>query len=492
MGMKASAFLILLFLNYSAYHLYTLPLNPLPWFDETFFASISQSVIENGKLMPQISLEMWNGQENKVYGPVFFYLEATPLSVFGFGIFQYRIITFIFGLCTIAATWFLLKEYVSDTRMLMIAIIAFALDPFLNLSMHEGRMDLVSTFFMLGSTVCLVRGLKKTSSLYWFISGLFAVTALLTTPRSGIMFLGMCFTLFFYLINNPSKKLLLHCLLWLLPIISLYALWVFYAFGGPLELVHYYQYIRKTQTEYIGGRGYIPRHEIVIIPLTVAAMILGIFKQRKQYFNAGVLVSLLSIILFYLLVLDWGPYSALILPFYYFLFFYSLHVCRFQIEKRNPALYICLMLLIFNFTYFLLKASHILSEFSIRKPAISKDFVRKHIPPGSKVTGDAQYYYAVIQSGSDYRLYDVYMDLTNREKLLREVYDYDYLIISDRSLEKDPVLKDYFMQKATLVPVARLSTKQPPMAGFLGNLGLVSNAEKYGYSATIYYRLKNK
>jgi hypothetical protein len=45
MGTKVIIIFIVLFLAYFAYHLYTLPLNPLPWFDETFFAGMSQRMI---------------------------------------------------------------------------------------------------------------------------------------------------------------------------------------------------------------------------------------------------------------------------------------------------------------------------------------------------------------------------------------------------------------------------------------------------------------
>jgi hypothetical protein len=272
-------------------------------------------------------------------------------------------------------------------------------------------------------------------------------------------------------------------------VISLYALWTYYAFGGPKELISYYQNLRDTNAEYIGGLGYIPKHEMVLIPLTIVTVSLAIVFKGTRFFHTPVMVSILSILLFYLLVLDWGPYSALILPFYYFLLFYSLD--KLQHQGKNFPIYLGSLLLIFNASYFTLKAAHIISEVSIRRLGIAEQFIKKHIPPGSKVCGDAQYYYAVVMAGSDYRLYDAFLSLEERERLLHELYAYQYLIISERSLENEPGIREYFMQQALLTPIAQITGTQPSFAAFLGGLGIISNAERYGYNAIIYQRKSN-
>jgi 4-amino-4-deoxy-L-arabinose transferase-like glycosyltransferase len=333
MGIKIKAVLFLFLALYLAYHLFTLPLNPLPWFDETFFASISKSYAETGRLIPQIAQEMWQGQEIFIYGPVFFFLESISIHLFGFGIFQYRIVPFLFGILTIIAIFSLLKEYCHTKKWPFLAVVAFSLDPFLNLSMHEGRMDLVAAFFMVMSVLCMAKSGRQHTHLYYFVSGLFAVLSLLTTPRSGIIFISIFLLIIQTTVRQPPR-LTFHVLLWwLFPVISLYALWTYYAFGGLQELISYYQHLRETNAEYIGGRGYIPKHEMVLIPLTLVSVGLAIVIQGIQFFHTVVMISLLSILLFYLFVLDWGPYSALILPFYYFLLFYSLDTLYDQGKK---------------------------------------------------------------------------------------------------------------------------------------------------------------
>jgi hypothetical protein len=488
MGIKIKVILFFFLAAYFAYHLYTLSLNPLPWFDETYFASISRSFAETGNFTPQVSQEVISLKEDYTYGPVFFMLEALSFKTLGFGIFQYRIITFVFGFLTVLATCFFLLLCCHNRKITLLAFTTFLLDPFFNLSMHEGRMDLVAAFFMVLSIVFIIKANRQIHLTPFFLSGLFAVLALLTTPRIGIVVLAMIITQLLYFIKQPSRLHLTFLFWWSLPVVILYFLWTYFAFGGVTELISYYQQIRVTYDEYIGGRGYIPRHEYLLIPLTVLSVSYGIIHKGLPYFNFAVIVSIVSISLFYIVILDWGPYSALILPFYYFLFFYSF--TSLHLSWKNVTIYPCLLLLLFNSSYFALKAVHILSETSIRQPPIAYEFIMEHIPPGSKVAGDAQYYYAVTQAGSHYRLFDVFLGLEEREKKLREVYNYDFLIISERSVEKEPELAAYFLQNSKHKEIARLYLPQPSAADLIGRMGLVSNAEKNGYNATIYKRLK--
>lgn len=470
------------------FHLYTLDLNPLPWIDEIFFSSISRSLEETGKFIPLVSKEMWHSEEVFIYGPLHFLLGAASFKLFGFGILQYRWITLLCGLFTILATVVLIRLYHPSRRLLLLAAALFLLDPFMNLSMHEGRMDLVTTFFMLVSILFLLKGLREKRLVLFSASGLFASAALLTTPRIGFVFVAMFIVFLFSLEGLPLKDSLKKLLSWSLPILIIYYSWVLYAFGGIGAMIDYYQNIRQTNGEYLGGRWYIPKHEYILIALTAVSVIYGIIQRKRDYFNPAVFISLLSIGLFYLVVLDWGPYSAIILPFYYFLFFHSLANTEFSFKKI--VAYPVLLLFVFNAGYFFLKSAQVLSEREKRNPEVADSFVRKHIPEGSRVVGDAQYYYAVIRSGSDYRCYDDFQPLEERERMLREDYGYDYLIVSRRAMEKDPAIVSYFLKHAEVKKVAVLETPVSPEAYWINKLGIVSPAERFGYDAIIFVRIK--
>ena len=479
-------FVFLLFASlYLAYHIFTLSSNPLPRVDEVFFASISKSLLEYGTFVPEICRETLNGEEVYLYGPIHFFLESFSFRIFGFGIFEYRWITFAFGITTILSTAVLFRLYHPSFKHYCLLILVFALDPFMNLSMHEGRMNLVAVSFVLIAIYFLIKGLRTERLYYFFISGMFAVFAILTTPQVGFIILPAMLVFLYLMEGKNLKQSLLSIILWSLPVIVLYSCWMFYAFGGVAGLLKYYQ---QAHGEYFGGEFYIPRQEYLVILLATVSMIIGIYKKGKSYFNSLVAISLLSIFLFYALVVDWGPHSTLILPFYYFLIFHGF--AEEELSARRWSFYPLLLLFIFNLSYFSLKSLQILSETENRSTKVADAFIKMNIPEGSKVIGDGQYYYSVVKAKSSYRIFDQYLSIEARERLLKEMYDYDYLIVSDRSRVKDPETVKFFLANAELKKVAQLKLDQSELSQWIAELGLFSNVERHGYNAEIFVRVK--
>lgn len=490
MSPKIKIPLLIFVLAYFVFHIYTLPLNPLPWFDETFFVSIAINFAEKGNFIAEVSKEMWNEQEIFYHGPVFYFLQSLSYKVFGFSIVTFRWIPFVFGIFTVLATGIILRYFYPSITLFLLLVITFSLDPFLNLSLHEGRMDLIAVFFMLFSVIFLLKGIKEDKMNYFFLSGLSSAIALLTTPRVAIVFIAVGIVFLFSLEGKSLKKSLRKILYWGMPVLLLYYSWTLYAFGGIAELYEYYQNLRATTAEYVGGRRYVPKHEVFLIFITAISVIYGIIKKRSAYFNEAVIISFISIVLFYVVVYDYGPYSTLILPFYYFLLFHGISDLKFS--WKNFSLYLFLLIFFFNLSFFGIKSLHTLSEAEIRNPEVADAFVKNNIPKGSRVIGGPEYYYSVIKSGSDYRLYDQFLEDETRERLLREVYDYEYFIITDRSIDKDPQKVAYFLQQAEFIKVAELKMPESELSQFIGSLGIVSTAEKHGYNAEIYVRIKNQ
>jgi hypothetical protein len=168
MPLKFKFLLALFAFSYFAYHLFTLHLNLYPWFDEVFFASMAKNFLEFGHLIPEVSKETFYGKQVFIYGPVHFFLEGFSFRVFGFGIFQYRWIVFAFGIVTIITTARLLRLYNISYKNYWLLIVIFSLDPFMNLSMHEGRMDLETITIMLMAIYFLIKGLRMTLHFSFF------------------------------------------------------------------------------------------------------------------------------------------------------------------------------------------------------------------------------------------------------------------------------------------------------------------------------------
>ncbi|WMJ72176.1 glycosyltransferase family 39 protein [Cytophagaceae bacterium ABcell3] len=482
-----------IFSLYLALHLYTLNLNPLPWFDETFFASISLSLAETGKLVPGVTKTIQEGREMLIHGPVYYFLGGLSFEFFGLGIFQFRIINFLFGigLVFITARIFRNRYKDADVSLPVFLIATFLLDPFFNLSLHEGRMDLVAAFFVFTCIYLLLKGLENKQIMYFLASGLYGAMGLLTTPRVAFIFAAVFIVFLVLTFKRGGVKGLLQILLWGLPFVILYGMWVWYAFGDFGGLISYYQSIatgkHTVDVTFIGGNLYIPRHEYLLIGVAGISLIYGLIREGFKFFDALICISILSVVLFYLLVRDMGPYSALILPFYYIIIFKSFHLSG-HLTLKNPVVYLMVVLFAFNAGFFLIKNIQVLFERLERNPEIAYSFIEDHIPEGSKVVGDPLYYYAVKRSGSDYQYADLFGTLEEREQALTEEWGYEYFIVTEQLRMRRPEVIRHFFEQEDFVEVARLISRQNPISRAISRLGITSDMEKDGYSAIIYRR----
>ncbi|MEN7546517.1 hypothetical protein AAG747_01270 [Rapidithrix thailandica] len=169
-----------------------------------------------------------------------------------------------------------------------------------------------------------------------------------------------------------------------------------------------------------------------------------------------------------------------------------------RIKTLGPKFYITLLISglgLFNFSYYVLKNLQIYSSREQRNPHVSQDFIRQNIPAGSFVVGEPMYYYAVTQAGSQFQFMDWYADLEVREQRQRELFDYDYLIITDHMLSRNKRVIHYYLQHAKLEEIARLELPQSAFNKKISTFSLLgipilSNTERYGYSCTLYKRIK--
>lgn len=484
-------------LIYLAFHLATLAYNPLPWYDETYFASISLNWQNHGSFFPMIAYHAKVLKEDFAYGPIYFILTGLSFKLFGFGILQFRIINFLFGLLLILVFSSILRLYKTNTTIVLIIAVVFLFDPFLNLALHEGRMDLVTLTFMLISALLLLGSLEsgKLKNRELILSGIFAVTALLTTPRIGFIYLALCIVFLIWLIKNFTFQNFMQATLWVLPVIIIYSAWMFYAFGGVKELLAFYRELSKEEAAgYVGFLKpiyFIPKHEWLLIMVAIISLLYKLLLEEIKM-NYFYIFSLLSIIIFYLIVVDVGPYSILIIPFYYFIITDTAESFKsFSFKKaQGPFLYLVSILLLFNLAFFLLKGMQIIGSLEQRDYQPADSFIRNYIPRGSKVVGDPLYFYSVIKAGSDFQYFNKYGTDEEREQKHREEYDYDYLIITDQSRKREPETILIYLTKAKFRKVGRFQKKPSVFSNKLSEMGVVSAVEDSGYNADLYVRLK--
>ncbi len=465
-----------------AYHLFTLEIQPLPWFDEVYFASIADNFINSGSLVPEIASYARNDRPALTYGPVYFFLSGLSMKLFGFGIGQFRIIALLSGLLCVRLTYSIVKsQFAVESWKYKILIISILTDPFFSLAFHQGRMDLTALCFCLFAIFYFLKGGNNNI----LVSGIAGVLSLLTTPRAIVLLLPL---VVFLLMDILKEKQYKKALLWALPFLLIYPIWMFVGFGGIGNFINYYQTINTVTNsangQYVGSNLYIPAHEYCLILVAILAVIFGLIKKGKTYFNPLVVICLIAIISFYLIVLDWGPYSTFIIPFYYILIFYSWSLI--PSIKGSNILYSLpvLVVLIFNVAYSVVKADQVLVSRKVRDPKIADTFVRENIPPGSRVVGDALYFYSVKKNGSDFQLFDQYDTLEYRERKHRLDFKYNFLIAADVMKPKNAEITDYYKKMGDLEKVAIFKSEVTKSR----DREILSNLEKAGYSGSIYLR----
>lgn len=190
---------------------------------------------------------------------------------------------------------------------------------------------------------------------------------------------------------------------------------------------------------------------------------------------------------FYVLIIDYGPYSILILPLFYILFTYLLE------GLPKYCFYVTFFsLLVFNGGYTVLKAAQIVNSIELRDYRRIDSFISKSIPKGSKVVGDVVLYYSVEKTGSTYQYIDhPGNDIKIRESKLIKEFSFDYLILSDQFVERSTIDAQYLIRSGRYERLDRFEKKTGELAIRLPLLEKLSNLENAnGYNCTVYKRIK--
>jgi hypothetical protein len=476
-------------------HFITLSISPLPWFDEVFFASLAQNFWENGTFYVPVTVIVY---EVKIYGFVYFLFAGISQHIGNHSLMSFRIVNFCAGLAV--AFWLsfqstkrsLSTEEQRDKFKNFWICLMFLLDPFFTLCLHEGRMDLLATFFIYVSFYFLQNPQKQG------LAGVFALLALLTTPRVAFMGIGM--GIYWVGQARKFKRTTLYA-----PLVVMvgYSFWVWIAFGSVASfLQHYAQgtsaHKLSAWSWYVGGSGYIPRHQyFLLVLLGLSALVYYVkaclptqTKNEAERSNFSLLwakvnsiptIMWIFVISFHVFVHDLGQYSIFILPAYYMLLQHYVQVWG------KHAIVIWSFLLAFNALYFSMKTTQVFLSREIRQAILAEEFVRKNIPTGSKVVGEAMYYYAVRQNKCAYQMFEVYEDLPDREKIQREKFGYQYIIVTEHSAWRHKEIVDYYLkQNPQAKKIASLHIPISPTAQWFTSTTRLSPTENTGYNAVIY------
>ncbi|HUN01309.1 MAG TPA: glycosyltransferase family 39 protein [Niabella sp.] len=430
----SNKWLFLFWLLIAIYHFSTLSFSPLPWFDETFFASISHSVMEGKGLRLEAGSFYTGNTPILVYGPVFFYLQSGIMEIFGFSEWSFRLLNLLGAAGVIIVVNYMLLDRLERTIRISI-IILLAFDTIFLQNAHSGRMDLLALLFILLSYFPILNDKTTVASLA--SSSLFALIAILTTPRIVIFFLPLAIWLLYILIK---RRKIIPVLVFGTVLLTGYFLWINIGFGGLKEFLSYYSDagIRKGNKDlvesFVGGNFRIQSYQFPLILLTIGTLVIRLKRWTWLTF-----ICISNILIFYLLVKDTGIYSSLVVCFWLILFAENLNF----INERAYKVKLTLLTIIgiINIGIFLIKAVIVFGSWEQRNPSNISDWVSKNIPINSRVVGDYKYYYAVVKNGSDFQFIDLGGTPQERFNYHLYVYKADFILLSTEADRE--VLKVY-------------------------------------------------
>jgi hypothetical protein len=259
-------------------------------------------------------------------------------------------------------------------------------------------------------------------------------------------------------------------------------IWFGYAYN--FSLIEFIDEIKEIQSVGSGFTGTHFRVSVVQGHLVMATLLIltidGIknkflFVKKYWYFFSG-------IVLFYLLVKDFGPYSVYIIWIFYILI-------MLWVGTNKKRLYLPMVLLFINFGFMSLKYFTVFSTLEYRNMSYATQEIAKTIPEGSMVVGDMRYFYSVHLNGSTFRYNEEDFSVEKFEKLQREKDNYDYLILSSQRNKDYPNVLKTYQENSELELVGTIDLGEPE--GKLVKFVLSKFILNYNYSGNIYKRKKN-
>lgn len=474
------------------YHWIALQFSPLPWFDETYFASMTLRFMETGEFKPAISPLMDHYYpQAKAYGPLYFVLMSAVFKLAGFGIVQMRLPALVFGFLFVWVIGRLLGEAGFSRRSRVLFSVLVLFDPIFLQNIHSGRMDSFALFWVGVGIFILLKAFKRESWVYFLFVGICFGLAILTTPRIAIPLMGPAVAIAWYTFASFSLNRFFHAALVAFSIIGLYSIWIFWGFGGIIPWWNYFfgppaetLYFKTLADAYVQTKLYIPVFQYPLIVLTIGLLVFTIFKgnlSRSPIFW----ISLLNVCFFYYWVNDTGIYGIFCLPFIYLVLTSLVESLK---NHKNLIAKPLVALVLINVAIFCFKNLTILNAIPIRDHALVEREIAKHIPKGSRVIGDESYYYAVLKNGSDFQYIDRGADLPRRRKYHFDKYHFQYIVVRDPVT--DPSQFNYYKQWGKFELVGEIN--MPPLLFSQGNFAFVRKLTgvqmNNGYKGKIYRR----
>lgn len=302
-------FIIALIINLLT--IYTFP----SWFDEAYYANISFNFV-NGYGFLQDLIPGYNNGQVLIYGPVYFFLQAQLIHLFGLDQFVFRLPNLLAGYLSVGLLYKILRERGCGKTFALLFLAGAVADVSFNRNLVYGRMDLVALLSVMMALMLVHRIKFKKDSGYlikWIFVGLISAAAYLTTPRA-LFLLPIVFVMAFYkLFLESDEKISAYqwigaiggAFAFIIPILF----WINYA-GGFEEYASFFQ-ARENVRSHIGVSFFRSFYDNVSIGILIILSLIYFRTVLKKPLLIGIVLTYLSFSFF---VEERGPYAAMITP----------------------------------------------------------------------------------------------------------------------------------------------------------------------------------
>jgi 4-amino-4-deoxy-L-arabinose transferase-like glycosyltransferase len=403
---------------------------PMPSLDEVYLVSVANTIAQGVDRAPRLNPPPeWVADYEKLYGPVFFYTEAAFIRLFGLSLFTGRVAGWAGTVLLCATMAWLVRLAGGSAEFATVAFAVTALTPEVSVLARNGRMDSMAIFFELAGTASLLTAWRTPGrSVAWgLVAGLLWALAVLTTPRTLPLLAGLLVGAPLFLANRDLRGSVIRSLAGLyavvLAAVSLWALhlgltvygWFWWLWDGVKDDVYN---IVLPGHERFWGMGLTTAITPVILVLGTVGLAFITLKLRIWSWPAvrsatalpfWFLVAAMTFnVVFYLVVANYAFVVSeyFVLPVLAVLLMATAMAVRGDGRAYRPLLAFWIATALCFGGYRSAKYIEVWQTWELRDPSRILAFLERHVPRGSIVFADDQYYfYAVENAGAKYRTF---------------------------------------------------------------------------------------
>lgn len=359
------------------------------WFDEAFFANVSFNLL-NGDGFNLDLIPGYAEHQILIYGPVYFYIQAGLIHLFGLQEVVFRLPNLLAGYGVIFLLVAILKQSGIRQGLILFFVLAVVVDISFNRNLVYGRMDLIALFFVVFALYLLMKvSLNANIRSFggWLLVGLVSSAAYLTSPRA-LFLLPLVFVIAIHKLlidyRKPSNTVTIYTIIitlsgFLVPIFF----WINHV-GGLNEYAAIFQGSENIRAHIAPSifRSYYDNIAIVILILLVAVQYRLVLKKPLLL---GLVTAFLSFSLF---VKEAGPYAAMINP----LILSAIFLILSEYDFRKVVQYMIILLLIIPGTILLLlRGTDLIINSDCRNSTEIVDVINQQV--GEKYVIPFKYYF---------------------------------------------------------------------------------------------------